>query len=558
MYVDQYSIVKKPMTLGDVISGLEAKTDLSTTKRRDLISAVRTAARLLHRSPDDLPASVEALRDRLADIHPVQASISAKRLANVKSDLVAAIEMTATICRIRKRQRPRSAAWTTLVQSTPQKWQAYTLSRFSHFCSSQGIEPTDVSDAVLARFEEHLSKEVLTKKPEKIVKITRQTWNGLVERVHPELPALTKPPSRRVLTRDLSTYPASFQADIEAWIARLESVDFLEDDGPAKALRPTSLRNVRACLRQFADALVESGVKPDELLGLSDVVNPETVKRGLRYLRQRDGGNRPSHHTIMAQLIAVARYHVRVSGDIEKVLKSIQAKVAVAYDGMTDKNRDRLRQFRDERNIDLLLDLPRHLLAKAGKVKDASRNQALLIMRAVAIDILLACPMRIGNLSSLSIDQHLTWRGEGREQRVAIAIPGPEVKNGQPITIDLSVETSKLLDRYIQFWRPKLEGSFGHALFPQTDGKARTPARLGHDLSRLIQRETGIVMNAHLFRHLAALLFLDQHPGEYETVRRLLGHKNLNTTTKFYAPFETWRATERYETEVLQVRRAAK
>ncbi|GGH18924.1 hypothetical protein GCM10007036_21420 [Alsobacter metallidurans] len=54
-------------------------------------------------------------------------------------------------------------------------------------------------------------------------------------------------------------------------------------------------------------------------------------------------------------------------------------------------------------------------------------------------------------------------------------------------------------------------------------------------------------MNAHLFRHLAAYIFLRQHPGEFETVRVLLGHKSIRTTVSFYCAIEQEDAFRRYD-----------
>jgi len=57
-------------------------------------------------------------------------------------------------------------------------------------------------------------------------------------------------------------------------------------------------------------------------------------------------------------------------------------------------------------------------------------------------------------------------------------------------------------------------------------------------MSDFIAREAGVEMTLHQFRHLAAKLFLDQHPDGYETVRRLLGHKSLETTMRYYRELE--------------------
>ena len=43
----------------------------------------------------------------------------------------------------------------------------------------------------------------------------------------------------------------------------------------------------------------------------------------------------------------------------------------------------------------------------------------------------------------------------------------------------------------------------------------------------------------HLFRHAGGKIFLDSKPGQYEIVRRVLGHKSLNTTTSIYTGAET-------------------
>ena len=42
-------------------------------------------------------------------------------------------------------------------------------------------------------------------------------------------------------------------------------------------------------------------------------------------------------------------------------------------------------------------------------------------------------------------------------------------------------------------------------------------------------------------------LFLREHPGEYETVRLLLGHKSLETTVKTYCGMEQADALRRYD-----------
>jgi integrase len=56
-----------------------------------------------------------------------------------------------------------------------------------------------------------------------------------------------------------------------------------------------------------------------------------------------------------------------------------------------------------------------------------------------------------------------------------------------------------------------------------------------------------LTVNVHLFRHVCAYLFLKAHPGEYETVRLLLGHSSSAVTERAYCGLERADAVRRYD-----------
>jgi integrase len=66
---------------------------------------------------------------------------------------------------------------------------------------------------------------------------------------------------------------------------------------------------------------------------------------------------------------------------------------------------------------------------------------------------------------------------------------------------------------------------------------------------------TGLAWNPHLFRHLSAKLILDDNPGAYEIVRRVLGHRSIETTTSFYCGHEAAAAARHYDEVILKLRR---
>jgi polyphosphate glucokinase len=47
-------------------------------------------------------------------------------------------------------------------------------------------------------------------------------------------------------------------------------------------------------------------------------------------------------------------------------------------------------------------------------------------------------------------------------------------------------------------------------------------------------------------KHVKDVVELKHHPGDYETVRRVLGHRSIQTTIKFYCGLETIAATEQF------------
>ena len=74
----------------------------------------------------------------------------------------------------------------------------------------------------------------------------------------------------------------------------------------------------------------------------------------------------------------------------------------------------------------------------------------------------------------------------------------------------------------------------------------KTPSMFSEQIPQVVQKATGLRLTAHQFRHAAAALMLRYDPGNYEWVRRVLGHRNIQTTIHFYIGLETTQASERF------------
>ena len=80
--------------------------------------------------------------------------------------------------------------------------------------------------------------------------------------------------------------------------------------------------------------------------------------------------------------------------------------------------------------------------------------------------------------------------------------------------------------------------------FPEKIGQPKQKLHFSKQITVRIQKTTGLQITVHQFRHAAAAIWLKHHPGAYEHIHRVLGHRNLTTTVKFYCGLETIAATD--------------
>ena len=128
---------QRPPTLGDVRDAVENSADLSAVRIRDLDSAITCFCGLIGQEPDGVPLDLAAIRDKLNAINPVANGISAKRLANIRSDLFAAIAAS----RLKPVRPPRQSLtepWRALRAKLKTKRHRIGTSRLSHYASTAG------------------------------------------------------------------------------------------------------------------------------------------------------------------------------------------------------------------------------------------------------------------------------------------------------------------------------------------------------------------------------------------------------------------------------------
>jgi integrase len=219
---------------------------------------------------------------------------------------------------------------------------------------------------------------------------------------------------------------------------------------------------------------------------------------------------------------------------------------------MTNKNRNRLRPLLSPQNQIKFLCLADKLLKLANK-KGKTHRSALLVQTALIHEILIHAPLRLDNLVNLNINRHIKRQNNGVRSQLFIVIPADEVKNQEILEYELPEPTVRLFDRYMSEYRPiLLKAPEEGWLFPGEVHGHKHEVTLREQLCRAVKKHTGLTVNPHLYRHVSAFFYLQAHPGDYETVRKLLAHRSVDTTMNFYAEFDGLAARRLYSQHILE------
>jgi integrase len=325
-----------------------------------------------------------------------------------------------------------------------------------------------------------------------------------------------------------------------------------------KIRKLSTIRTRRNDLVSFAKKAGRLGVAIDTLTSMQKLLDPEIVTLVIDD-EWKKAGEEPKTTTIDLgkKLLAIARSIGCVDESSLEKLGDIRADLEKhRQGGMTPKNMRLIRQVLNEKVWERVVNCPTELMKRAHSLKDKAPVKAAVTAQiAVGIAILTVAPVRAANLAAIRLDENLIKPG-GPETPYLLVFPHYDVKNRIDLTFEFDDYLTDLIDEYVQEHRPSLlRGANGDWLFPDTTGRSKDPHLFGIQTTERIRKATGLRITIHQFRHAAAAIYLKYHPGDYETVRRFLGHKSLKTTTNFYCGLETIQASREFSKIIRQHRR---
>jgi hypothetical protein len=212
-------------TLQDVLDRLEG----DGSRLRDFRSAVVGYAKLVGQSPSGIALDLAAIRDTLDRAVPGTETMSAKRWANLRSDLAGAIAASGLRPMLRTVDVELDQAWHELLDPIKDQRIRNGLSRFARWASLRQIDPKDIEDAAIERFVAELHAGTLVRQIRDQHRRVAVAWNRLAALEPWKLRMVQVPSSKPAPTRVAwEQLPASFRDDVErhlAWAAVPDPLD---------------------------------------------------------------------------------------------------------------------------------------------------------------------------------------------------------------------------------------------------------------------------------------------------------------------------------------------
>jgi integrase len=443
-----------------------------------------------------------------------------------------------------------------------------------NYLNEQQIDINTVTSAVFDDFHDWAVSRVLCKNPKKLVNRARKAWMRLAETVPgwPPVAVIAKDKAAHFAV-GFEMYPEPFRQDVDRWelLAKADPAEqlFMPRQGSApspnsrrRAARPATVKIRLYQIKLAAGALVRSGVAPEKITSLGCLVSPrEHPVQILRYIQWHLGKGRSETARGVAEMLRqIGKFWAHLSvTEVDEMARWVKALAPEDAGSMTAKNELRLRKLVEPDCRSRLLALPRILMRDARSGHHTVAMAATIACRALVLELLTNFPLRISNIQNLRLDRHLQ-RLDPRSRIIThLAIDGDEVKNGVRFLWPLPTSASKMIETYIMEFRPTISTSDNLYLFPgKTSDRPMHLSTLQSGLAKVTSEHVGVHVNPHLLRHFAGYTYLSAYPGDYEGVRRILGHKDIQTTMKIYCGLETNAAARRLDEIVDFERRSSR
>jgi integrase/recombinase XerD len=310
------------------------------------------------------------------------------------------------------------------------------------------------------------------------------------------------------------------ELDQQSWEAALQPGDLLDEGGCRAGRSPYSNRAMQKGYGRWLAWLDANGAL-DAQVGAGNRITRDRVKAYSRHLETENASGTVISRLIELKVMAAIMDPGRDWSWIYRIASSIRARHRPARP-------KRHRLVYSERLLDLGLDL----MAKAERERTALRRFKTY-RDGLLIATLASRQLRRRNLTGLILGQTLVHRGSGWW----IQIPATETKTKDPIEAPWPEMLARHLEIYLSDHRAgiaALRGVRSDALWLSMYGIPMSDNAIYIRIVARTREGLGQPIHPHLFRNAATTSIAIDDPKHIGIATRLLGHRNLSTTERYY------------------------
>lgn len=512
-----------------------------------LRSSIQLICHLLGRSARDVSIESGSLQKELLSIRWESLGISRDARNRAVSSLRRAQVRLGLRPMARRSQWRLTAAWSDLLAQVEGTGRRYDLRVALELFSDWGIDPANVDHECFSRFNDSLENVLPWRRARRTYRQAVGAWNFAFSNV-PDWPrvSVTVQRLRSHHMKKWSDFPESLLDDVKALSA--SSLQRSEGKRIMPRLRPATVASKERVIRKLASAIVEAGVPPTELTSIAHIVQPARVERALRLLSKRDPSTRGKYiYRISCEACLLARWWVDLEKEQYQRLCDIRRALLPSKLTRWESRSNILRSFDDDSFVRRLVSLPSVIEKEVGGAAVINRGHSLRLQVALSIEMLIVAPLKLANLTRIHLSRNLINFDRGARRGCGLQFSGCEMGNGLPFTLQLPLRTFRMIQLYVYHARPRLLSCPNEWLFPGRGSGHRSTESISSRIGEFTNSLLGVRVTPTDFRFLAAYIYLKRNPDSIEVVRRLLGHRNLESTISLYRTMQQAIAAQRFD-----------
>jgi hypothetical protein len=451
----------------DLIASIEQAADLSEQRRRHWVCSLRQIAKWLDRPATVIPARWQSVRISVSQLHHARVGVTAKTLANHKSNVRAALRWFGKEHDVPQQGVRLSTEWARFRDGLDDRIRdrLYSLIRY---CSARGIPPSAVNDKIFDEYWHYRTETTARASNNTARRFMARAWNACAVAIDGcPLQRLTEP-ALKVAEPAWDAFPEGLRRDLDDYFAGLAKVHRSLNGKRIQPCSPGTIRTRLAELVAMARMAVRLGVPIESLTSLAALLQPDVAELVIDAYWQKNG-DEPKTGTI--DLGKKVLRMARETGCLDQAALDRLDEMRSALEqhrreGLTPKNLQLIRQVLTDGVWSEVVSLPNVLMQQARLANDhAPIKAAVSAQLAVAVAILTFAPVRLCNLASIELGQNLIKPG-GLNTPYWLVFQHYDVKNKVDLNFKFDQPLTDLIDEYVHEFRPTvLRGANASWLF---------------------------------------------------------------------------------------------